>query len=88
MATSNDETSYFIRVRGRILGPYDVAQLKTLRTRGQFGRANEVSTDRQTWQSAAAIEHLFVGSKKAAVAPLNEIETATTVTRPAQGQSG
>ena len=88
MATTNDETSYFIRVRGRVLGPYDVAQLKTLRARGQFGRANEVSTDRQTWQSAAAIEHLFVGSKKTAVVPAEEFETAITVTRPAQGQSG
>lgn len=62
MADTDNATNYFIRVRGRVLGPYDVAQLKTLRGRGQFGRANEVSTDRQTWQSAASIEHLFGGT--------------------------
>ena len=33
----------------------------TLRGRGQFGRANEVSTDAKTWQSAATIERLFEG---------------------------
>ena len=62
MADTDNATNYYIRVRGRVLGPYDVAQLKTLRGRGQFGRANEVSTDRQTWQSAASIEHLFGGT--------------------------
>ena len=56
----NDGTSYHIRVRGRITGPYDFAQLAKLRGRGQFSRANEVSTDRgKTWQSAALIEDLF-----------------------------
>ena len=65
MADTDNGTNYFIRVRGRVLGPYDVAQLKTLRGRGQFGRANEVSTDRQTWQSAASIEHLFPETAKA-----------------------
>ena len=63
---SNTDTTYYIRVRGKILGPYNVAQLKILRGRGQFRRANEVSTDRQTWQSAAIIEHLFGGVIKQA----------------------
>ena len=59
----NDENeSYYIRMRGRVLGPYDLEQLKILRGRGQFGRANESSTDRESWQSAATIEHLFSDS--------------------------
>jgi S1-C subfamily serine protease len=59
MSETTPIATYFIRVRGRILGPYDIGQLKVLRGRGQFSRANEVSVDRQTWQSAAAIEDLL-----------------------------
>lgn len=64
MSTSDTSSIYFIRVRGRVLGPYSVAQLRALRGRGQFSRANEISTDRLTWQSAAAIENLFGGAAK------------------------
>lgn len=63
MPDEDDSTTYFIRVRGRVLGPYDVNQLKVLRGRGQFSRANEISVDRQTWESAATIEHLLGGTK-------------------------
>ena len=62
MADSGSHGSYFIRVRGRVSGPFDIAQLKSLRGRGQFSRAHEISIDQQTWQSAAMIEHLFGGS--------------------------
>ena len=73
MADTENGTTYYIRVRGRVLGPYDVAQLKTLRGRGQFGRANEVSTDRQTWQSAAIIEQLWGGTKVTATTTLTPV---------------
>lgn len=82
---SNDENQakYFIRVRGRVLGPYTVSQLATLRSRGQFGRANEVSTDGQSWESAATIESLFegTGSKKAR----GSKETGLTTTQKSSG---
>jgi TM2 domain-containing membrane protein YozV len=55
------QTRYYIRVRGRVLGPFDLGQLKTLRERSQFGRANEVSVDGKSWESASTIEHLFEG---------------------------
>lgn len=55
-----EETNrWYIRVRGRVLGPFDSTQLRKLRALGQFSRANEVSTDRRTWQPATDIEHLF-----------------------------
>lgn len=58
--TSTDEgTSYYIRVRGRVLGPYTVKQLVTLRARGQFSQSNEISLDREIWQSAATIDQVF-----------------------------
>lgn len=62
MSGEDDKTGYFIRVRGRVLGPYDIDQLKALRGRGQFSRANEISVDRQLWQSAATIEHQLDGT--------------------------
>ena len=55
-------SQYHIRIRGRVLGPYTIGQLKTLRARGQFGRANEVSIDGQNWESASRIAHLFEGA--------------------------
>jgi TM2 domain-containing membrane protein YozV len=79
MADTENGTTYYIRVRGRVLGPYDVAQLKTLRGRGQFGRANEVSTDRQTWQSAAIIEQLWGGTKVTATTTRRQAKDGASV---------
>lgn len=83
MTISNSNATYFIRVRGRVLGPYDVAQLKTLRARGQFSRANEVSTDRQAWQSAGTIEHLFASPAKADKRQEASADSTAAPSRPA-----
>jgi len=72
MSESISTTTYYIRVRGRILGPYDLGQLKVLRSRGQFSRAHEVSTDRQVWQSAAVIELLLNGNSRTISADAGE----------------
>jgi len=53
------EELYYIRIRGRVLGPFTLERLKSLRTRGQFSRVNEVSTDRQHWQPASTIDNLI-----------------------------
>jgi len=50
---------YFIRVRGRVQGPFDLEQLKRLRQRGQFSRACEFSVDGQKWQSASGLDSVF-----------------------------
>ena len=50
----------YIRIRGRVLGPFDVPQLKSLRQRGQFHRFHEVSEDRQRWFSASELDEVFV----------------------------
>lgn len=89
-STTGNGTSYYIRVRGRILGPYDVGQLKVLRARGQFSRANEVSVDRRTWQSAAVIEDLFAAnssnSQRQSESELRR--PASTATQQAPSDSG
>lgn len=57
---SNDTISrYFIRSRGKVMGPFTVERLKTLHARGQFSRVHEVSTDRKSWQPASMIEGLM-----------------------------
>ena len=53
---------FFIRVRGRVLGPFTLEKLKTLRARGQFSRVHEFSTDREIWQPASALEGMFEAS--------------------------
>lgn len=54
-----NETKWYIRARGQVGGPFDLAQLDTLRRRGRFARFYEISTDRQTWMSAASLTAIF-----------------------------
>lgn len=60
MVDTDENEAFYVRTRGRILGPFNIEQLKQLRNRGQFGRSHEISQDRQTWQSANSIEHLLL----------------------------
>lgn len=60
MTTSQNDDEYYIRIRGKTFGPYTISQLRELRKRGHFGRANEISTDRENWQSAETIESQLV----------------------------
>jgi S1-C subfamily serine protease len=53
------EKQLYIRVRGKVTGPFGLQQLQSLRDRGQFRRFHEVSEDRQTWTTAAALTELF-----------------------------
>lgn len=53
---------YFIRVRGKVLGPFSTDKLKALRARGQFSRAHEISSDRRSWQPASTLDHLLTTS--------------------------
>jgi hypothetical protein len=56
-------TQYYIRVRGKVHGPFDVEKLKKLHARGQFSRAHEVSVDKRSWQAAAELPELFPPSE-------------------------
>jgi len=50
---------YYLRSRGKISGPFDLANLQKLVRRGVLSRMHEVSSDRQTWSQAADIVDLF-----------------------------
>ena len=42
----------YVRVRGRIAGPFDFDQLQALARKGQLSRMHEVSTDQMSWTQA------------------------------------
>jgi TM2 domain-containing membrane protein YozV/ribosomal protein L40E len=53
------ENQYYIRVRGKVMGPLTLDQLKNLRDRGQFRRFHEVSGDRRGWMPASLLTEIF-----------------------------
>jgi hypothetical protein len=60
---------YFIRVRGRVQGPFDADKLRQLARRGQFSRLHEISTDSQQWSPAKNYPDLFAAPAGDSVAP-------------------
>src|SRR5579883_2361016 len=68
------EKRLYVRVRGRVIGPFSLAQLKALRERGQFHRFHEISEDRKRWVSATTLDELF-GSGAESVLPLEPAAT-------------
>jgi hypothetical protein len=56
---ADESGGWYVRSRGRTLGPFSWAQLESLRDRGHLARFHEVSQDRQTWTSAATLGALF-----------------------------
>lgn len=53
------EDQFFIRMRGRVQGPFSQEHLQTLVRRGQFGRLHEVSEDGTNWVRASNYPELF-----------------------------
>src|SRR5229473_4716393 len=60
------EKPLYVRIRGKVLGPFGFTQLKTLRERGQFRRFHEISEDRQNWVPASTLGDLFPGEEATA----------------------
>jgi hypothetical protein len=66
------ENGFYVRMRGKVLGPFSQAQLRTLRDRGQLRRFHELSEDRRGWFSAGDITELF---------PPEEVRTTASTAR-------
>lgn len=81
-----EEKQLYVRVRGKVTGPFGVQQLKSLRDRGQFRRFHEVSPDRRSWVPASSIEELFPEKEKRASEHPNEqftdAKTASAIKQP------
>jgi len=50
---------YFVRLRGKVMGPFGDAQLVSLRDRGQLKPFHEVSTDKVLWVPASTLTTIF-----------------------------
>lgn len=50
---------YYLRMQGRVTGPFDMAKLKSLRARGVLQPFHEVSADRSNWVSASSLTEIF-----------------------------
>ena len=59
MNETSAETFYYIRRRGKVHGPYDLARAQLLVRQGRLARHDEVSTDRATWKRASEFPELF-----------------------------
>lgn len=55
---------YFVRVRGKIQGPFDTQALQSMARRGKFARHHEVSIDGVDWHKAFDYPELFPERKK------------------------
>ncbi|NNM87732.1 MAG: hypothetical protein HKL95_04350 [Phycisphaerae bacterium] len=53
------EEAFFVRSRGKISGPFDLAGLQRLVRLGMLSRVHELSTDKQNWTSAAQTPGVF-----------------------------
>jgi hypothetical protein len=54
------ETQLYVRIRGRILGPFDEGKLRELAKRGQLSRLHDVSKDAMVWVRASEYPNLFL----------------------------
>lgn len=50
---------YYLRMQGRVTGPFTIDKLKALRARGILQPFHECSSDRSNWQAASSITELF-----------------------------
>lgn len=56
---SNPNVTWYIRSRGRILGPFGFGQLEGLRNQGRLAKFDEVSQDRRAWVRADSMPELY-----------------------------
>lgn len=64
-----DDAKWYIRWRGKVTGPYTLAQLEKLQSRGQISRLHEVSQDRRSWARASTLTSVFAVREKEHSAP-------------------
>lgn len=68
MGTS-DNTSYFVRFRGRVSGPFTLERLRGMAYAGQLSPIHELSTDRSAWAPASEVPGLLPSAPTSEPAP-------------------
>ena len=59
----SESDSFFVRIRGKTLGPYGCAVMQQMANRNQITKNTDVSCDGVNWNKAADFPVLFEGSK-------------------------
>ncbi len=59
-------TTLYVRIKGRVQGPFTLEKLQGLARRGQLGRIHQVSEDGETWRKASEYPDLFLPARQAA----------------------
>src|SRR5262245_3080511 len=62
------DSAFYVRSKGRITGPFDLAGLQKMVRRGLVSRFDEISSDKRSWSGAGEFEDLFPSRAGAAVA--------------------
>lgn len=78
------DQGYYTRVRGRVTGPYDLADLQWMVLRGALLRVHEVSADKENWVLAGTIEQLFPSNPPQRPGPTAVPETTAQETAPSE----
>lgn len=52
-------TSLYVRIRGRVQGPFDESKLRNMIQKGQLSRVHQVSEDGNSWVKASEYRELF-----------------------------
>jgi TM2 domain-containing membrane protein YozV len=72
--------SYWVRYKGRSIGPYALDRVRQMVRKGQVGRSHDVSTDGASWVPATSFPEIF--EPPAAFAPTVAQAAATAVAQP------
>lgn len=73
--------TYWVRYKGRSIGPYTLDKIRLMVRKGQVGRSHEVATDGASWVPAASFPEIFEPPAATAVSPpLEPISHAFTPT--------
>jgi hypothetical protein len=79
---SNGSIGYYVKIRGRTLGPFTPDRLRQMAQQGQLSRINLISQDGQDWIKAGEVPAFFEGAKQQ---PQERIEpTSEPITSPNQ----
>lgn len=74
------DSKYYVRFKGRVLGPFDDQKVRGLIKRGQVTRTHELSPDGLSWQPATAFEELFRSEVAAAATTMADpVETPADI---------
>ena len=59
MVASTTASRYYVRMNGKIRGPFDTERLRSMRQRNRIGARDELSADRRKWVLAGSVTDIF-----------------------------